>query len=753
LALLGLLAAVPLVIARERAAADNARAETNDVRTTLDRERTRADCERWLWQGEAAWRRAGARTEDFKEARSLFTNARDRIRPQDAEEDEALRELRELAQRRLEALNLQVQARDAYQDVLRQRDRALFLLYGDVFLGTEGDGQKAWREGARDAARKALEHHGWPADLAGSMVRLPLEITEKETLRQGLFELCLILAEAEGPRPGQAPQESQQAAAKALEILDRAAALQPNQGVVQRRRARYLAVRGEPNATPPETSRPDGLPSRSSLDWFFEGCDRAFAEGQLPQGLACFDQALRLKSDLFWAHFFRAVVCHKLQRALEARASLTVCTVLQRDFPWTYLLRGSIAGQAGDFAAAADDFTRADKLLPAEDHSARYVLLVNRGFTALCQHDPQRAGQDLEEAVRLRPDLHAAYVNLANAYALREDYPQALRHLDRAVAIAAKDLQEVGAKAEPKVVDAQRARLASLYSTRAGILLKSRDSVGALRDLDAAVRLAPRAAPPRSVARDHRERSQILYKQRRYPQALVACEASLAILAEDAAAQRLHGDILLALACYQEAQAAFDRCVLLDNKHGDAELYRQRARARMGQRDARGAVEEYTRSLERADEPSTLAARGWAYLDAEAPRLALADFEAAIRRDPSQSDSFNGRALARVRLGDHNGTTDAELALRLGPPSWQRSYNAARVFSRAAALVEAGGQATAPQLAAHLRQRAVACLRDSLLLYPPRERAAQAAEVLSEPAFVPISDSPGFKRLREFASP
>jgi tetratricopeptide (TPR) repeat protein len=751
LVLAGLLVAVPLVIARLQAVAREARADAQAAQAVAQRLRARADSERWLRQGEAVLRRQGATAEDLKEARGLFASARDRIGESDAAGDKELRRLRGEADRQLDALGRRMKAWEDYQAVFRQRDRALFLLYGDAFTGTGPDSH--CRDAARDAARAALDRHGWPDELATAVARAPLEASEKESLRLGLYELCLILAEAVAPRPGDPPAQTRSRAAEALRVLDRAAALTSGQRVVHLRRARYLALRGDAETVAAERTRAAAGAPRTGLDWFLEGCDRAFDDGRAAQALGCFNEALRLRPDLFWAHFFRAVVCQKLQNTPEARASLTVCALLQRDFPWTYMLRGSLAAQAGDFAAAADDFARADRLLPATDHDGRYVLLVNRGFAALRQRDPRRAAAALEEAVRLRPELYHAHVNLAEARALQQDYVRAVEHLDRAVAIAGKELETLAAGHDRAVADAQRARLASLYGTRARMQVKRDDVTAALRDLDAAIGVAPPTASPGSLARDHRERALVLYRLRRYPEALAACREAIALSPDVPAAHRLLGEVQLALGSYQEALAALDRCWELDTHKGDAEFFRQRGRARVGLHDARGAAEEYTQALKREEDGATYAARGWAYLDADAPRLALADFEEAIRRDARRGVLYNGRGLARVRLGDYSGAADAETALRLGPESWQLRWHAARIFAGAAGLPDGIRHAAPSRPREWDLERAVACLRRALELHPRDGRAAWASQVLRDPTFRPLQSSPGFRRLAGYASP
>jgi tetratricopeptide (TPR) repeat protein len=75
--------------------------------------------------------------------------------------------------------------------------------------------------------------------------------------------------------------------------------------------------------------------------------------------------------------------------------------------------------------------------------------------------------------------------------------------------------------------------------------------------------------------------------------------------------------------------------------------------------------------------------RGWTHLVVDAPKLAQRDFELAIELDPRNGDAYNGRGLARVRLGRRReAALDAAEALRQGPSSPRLYYNAARIYAR-----------------------------------------------------------------------
>jgi tetratricopeptide (TPR) repeat protein len=742
---LGILVGGPLLIARLQDVAAQARADADRERTLRDRESARADGEKWLAEGQAALTHRAVGPRDLRRARALFTRARDRVVEAGAPEDAQLSALRTAAERHLEALSRRMRVRGDFQEVLRQRDQALFLLYGETLTGTELGGASP----SREAARAALDRFGWPDKMLAAVEGAPLDEEDRKALRVGLYELCLVLAEAVARAgPGHATQDQGRAATEALEVLAAAAPLFPDGRTLARRQARYLALKGNAAGAARARSRADAAGSRTALDWFFEGLDFAFDEGKLPEARTCLAEALRLEPDLFWAHFFGGLISHKLHDTPQARASLSVCVYLRPDFPWTYLVRGSLAGQGDDFAAAAADFAQAEKLLAPEDRPGHYVLFVNRGFVALRKHDPARAAADLEAAVQLCPELYPAYVNLAEALALQKDYAGAIGRLDRAVELARRGHDEAASRPGRPTMNAPAARLASLYSTRARMHLKRQDDAAALHDLDLAIRWAPSASP--AQARDHHERALVLYRQGRYPQAVLACRAALAIHSDDPATHRLLGEAQLQLGCWEEALEALDRCLALQKSHDDAEFFRKRARARSGLRDPRAAAMEYSRALLHADDAPTYAARGWAYLDAEAPRLALADFNDALRRDATLADVYNGRGLARIRLGDHFGAAEAEKALQHAPDSWPIRAGAARVYARAAALLEATGPAGSREFRLHYEERGGACLREAFELHPQSGRLAWVEQVLHDPAFVPLRRTAAFSRLRAF---
>jgi tetratricopeptide (TPR) repeat protein len=189
-------------------------------------------------------------------------------------------------------------------------------------------------------------------------------------------------------------------------------------------------------------------------------------------------------------------------------------------------------------------------------------------------------------------------------------------------------------------------------------------------------------------------------------------------------------------------------------------VYRTRGliRARLG--NYPGAIADYDQALTLAPDPATYAHRGWTYLATDAPRLALPDFEEAIRLDPESGDAHNGRGYSRVRLGLYReAVEDAKTALRLGPTSPRLSWNAARIYAQAAGKLDADAarrDRKAVGLRSQYEQRAVHLLRQALDLTPAPARAAFWRDCIGadKVALNPIRRSPAFAQMAaEYSRP
>jgi tetratricopeptide (TPR) repeat protein len=728
--------AVPWHVGRLRGALDQAQAQR--------REEVRAAARGFLRQGEEALER-----KDLRQARDSFVQADSHIGDEDAEADGGLDVLRGDARRRLGEMDARDRARKDYEAFFPLRDEALFLLYRDAVTGEDTGGARE----SEAKAREALGRFGLPADPPREPDLGLLAPEEQKKLREGLYETMLVLAEAlVRPRPGQESAGRRRQVEEAVHLLVGARLLAPSPETIRARRARYL---GEPAAP-----AANGAAPHTALDWFFGGVDRLFVGGDPAGAVGDFDRAINAQRDLFWAHFFRGCACQKVDNLKGAHTSFTICAQLRPAFPWTFLLRGFLDGQLKDFAEARADFRRAEQL--PLDPWERYTLHNNRGYVALAQGDAAAAVGDLAEAVKLRPQLYNARLNLAEAYARSKELEWAatawacsgatwaaaatwyarIQELDRAVA-------EMG-----EALRLQPGR-ASLYRSRARLHFRREDRAAALHDLEEAIRLEQAGTPSAALlGRDHLERAQVLHQVGRNAEALAGCVAALCLLPNDPAVHRLHGEVLLRLHRHAEALAAFDR-FLEHQGRPDVAFYRARARARVRVGDYRGVIEDYTEALKldpQHPDADLYALRGWAYEVNDAVALARKDFERALKLNPRHADAAVGLAFVRVRQGDWRGVEDADKALLWGKREDPRLlYNAARVFALAAALLDADPVAARVQWFARARyqERALRLLREAVELLPDaaERRTFWREQVMGDSALRSLHRSEGYGRL------
>jgi hypothetical protein len=130
------------------------------------------------------------------------------------------------------------------------------------------------------------------------------------------------------------------------------------------------------------------------------------------------------------------------------------------------------------------------------------------------------------------------------------------------------------------------------------------------------------------------------------------------------------------------------------------------------------------------------------YLRLEAPRLALADFDAALHLEPNSADALSGRGRARALIGDvASAVTDAEAAVKQGPVSARLLFNAACIYATAAAELDARPRNASIRDGDRFRyqDQTVDLLRDALEQVPEGERRAYWRDyVLTEPVLAKL---------------
>jgi tetratricopeptide (TPR) repeat protein len=668
--------------------------------------------------------RAGERTAalaDWPGARVQLLRARDL-----AATEPALADLGERVNRLLAEADRRRLDRERFRQFERRHNDALF----NATLFTGGDLVATLAE-TRAAALEALGLFGVTPGAAGGPAVDGPELTdaEKEEVRAGCYELLLVLAEAVAqPLPDQSADEQRRRAAEALVLLDRAARLGRSTRAWHLRRAHYLAQAGDAEAAQHEHVYARAVPAAGALDHFLLG-DEHYRQGDWAQAVAAFESVLQGQPDHYWAQYYLALCWLKTGRPDRAEAQLTACLGRRPDFPWLHLLRGSAWGELGQFARAEEDFEAA--LRGELSDAARYALYVNRGVLRVHQGRLDEALRDLRQAVALKPGQYQGYVNLAQAYLKGKRVEEALGQLDEAI------------RREPG--------LAALYRTRARVRLLRHEPDAVLADLDTAIRLEA-GRPSADLAEDHAERGRVLHERGDLEAAVRACDAALALVPGHVRAHRVRAEALLELERLPEALTALDACL----RHGppDAELFRARAvvRTRLGQYP--GAQADCTRALELVPDAATYAVRGWTYLVAEAPQLALTDFEESLRLDPERGDGYAGRGQARALLGRYRqAVADAEEAVRHGPGSPRLLYNAARVYAVAVGRLDTDlslDARAATVLRGRWQERGVQLLRQALEEQKPGDGARFWRSVIqADVRLNPLRRTAGFRQLAD----
>ncbi|HKI34690.1 MAG TPA: protein kinase [Gemmataceae bacterium] len=652
--------------------------------------------------------------------------------------------------RRREEQERRAQAEKHRAEFRAAHDKALF--YVTLFTGLDpGDN----RDKTRAAARDALAVYGLDDPAAASSGleadRPYLTRDVYEPLVGACYELLLLWAEAEaGPPPGRAEPdgESPRRAENALALLARAESLGRAHGINTRtyhlRKARYLALRAGQKFDPARVDEAAPAAPTGALDWFLEGVERYTSRRYELAAAAC-HEVLRAQGKHFWARYVLAL-CHlRGSRWAEAKGELTICVAEMPEFAWPKLLRGFAESELGfnndkkpqrteEFEAAADDFEAA--LRQDNDPLVQYVGLVNRGVLDIRRGRWEQAVALLRKAVAADPSGFQGTIDLAEALQGWGKSDEALAALGQAIERAPK--------------------LGLLYEARGHLHLKGKDWAAARADFQKAIDLGPNEAAPERAAKDLVELGRLQYREWDYKGALKSYDKALSLKRDFVLAERFRAEALLALDRETEAGEALDR-YLKERHEAPVEVYQARGLIYADKGKLPAAIEMYTLALRQyPDDGATHCYRGWAYLLADAPGLALDDFNACLARDGGNADALAGRGNVRIRLRQLDGALeDARAAEKQAPLTDRLLYNIARVYGQAVALLEAETRTAQPessrlaaQRLAQCRERAFDFLGRALEKMPRERRAAfWRDQVQADPALAAIRHGSRYAEL------
>lgn len=390
--------------------------------------------------------------------------------------------------------------------------------------------------------------------------------------------------------------------AEALQRIDEAIRLSPNQASFHGSRGKVLAVLG-----------------------------------RLDEALASFDRALALEARDADAQMNRAVVLQDLGRAAEALAGYDRVLAHNPGFAAAWHQRGIALHQLGRDEESAQSFERVIAMNPqyVDAHAWRAATLHRLGRST-------EALDSCERAIALNPYHAEAWCHRGNVQQDRGEFASAFDSYERAVMLRAdfaeaylyrgNALRALGRATEAlasyqrslEIRDAQP----QAHLQRGAVLLELGRTADALAAFDRAIALAPDAVQPlvgrgnalerldrleeallaydRALALDpslvaaHTNRGGVLARLERHEESLASCTQALALDPSVARAHSNLGTALQALGRYDEAIAAYDAAIALEAGFAEAHANRGSALQQLG--DADEALASYDRALTLAPE-------------------------------------------------------------------------------------------------------------------------------------------------------
>lgn len=677
-------------------------------------------------------------------------------------------------QRHLEAMEYRRVALARLEEFRRLYSRALADEASADLLGLGSP------EGVSRAARTALAHYDldrppeWEGDYElPSLVRAHLTPTETKQLLLHCHALLLTWATAEWLAGRNEPS---------LRLLIRAEKLVERFGLttrlLHRRRAEVLERLGQAAAAHDERQRAEAHRPQGFVDWFLTAQDEYLNE-RYPESLRACREAIASEPehDPLWAHFLQAL-CRLRRREWElARADLTLCLNLDRQFLWARLLRAYATTESRTqrddalaIEAAQEDFD--EVVRRADTPLLRYAARMYRGVFAVQNGKGQEALKDLQEAITLRPEAAPAHANLAAVRAAQAD--QARVPLAVSLVLLGEGRLILGqaarAYAQAQSVEAQRTlarddlnraialapRSADLYRRRSRLLRASLDLEGARADLEHAL---TEEKEPRARTSDLVELAALDVALRDFDRTLQRCDAALAEAKRARLAEEVVGEVywlraraLQELGREKEARAAVARFLELPVRRPTASHHEARAILHALAGNLTGAIEEYTLALQLAPhDPNLRCQRGRTYLVAGALPLARDEFETVLASHPAHVEARCGRGLVLARQGRTvEARADAERVRACQPREANPYLQIACIYALACRDLETRATWRDRVLLAdadHCRQQALEALSQALERTP--NEAARAR--LYQTRIRPEPDLNRLKGTSEFA--
>jgi tetratricopeptide (TPR) repeat protein len=242
----------------------------------------------------------------------------------------------------------------------------------------------------------------------------------------------LSQAYARQGQPAAAEAELDKAIAAARPLVDSQDLDAHTLALLHRQRARLRRERNDTSGAVRDLERAgerEAAGSASRCQAHLERGHVLYRAGRYPEALAAYDAALEARPGDAAAHRWRAEVLLPLKRYAEAVQAFDRC-LKNGGVPSArlYQARALARVQLGDHGAAADDFTLALGLAPADT-----TLLLHRGQAHLACRAAELAVRDFDEVLRRDPGNGFAYNGRAAARAQLGRYREAVADAEEAL--------------------------------------------------------------------------------------------------------------------------------------------------------------------------------------------------------------------------------------------------------------------------------------------------------------------------------
>ena len=310
--------------------------------------------------------------------------------------------------------------------------------------------------------------------------------------------------------------------------------------------------------------------------------------------------------------------------------------------------RGKAYEASGDVTNAREDFDEAIELNPGnpENYLRRARFLLRR--------DTDQAISDFQDALRLSPYGPKIHTDLGAAYAIKQDYESAAKHLARALEAAPQN------------------GLAN--ANMAWVQMELGNPNEALAFANAATKHAP------DLLLGHTNRAVILHSLERYEEEIESLSAAIKLAPEDVAKVNSRGIAYLSANQPNKAIDDFKHCVSEDPENSSY-------CSNLGQAHAdAGHANESMRLLGKAIEMNpeddfAYYRRGVLQRERGKPAGAIDDFQVVVKLDPQYRDAWFQLALAHQDLDQNAEARDAYTkALEIEPNHVGTLINRANTF-------------------------------------------------------------------------